>query len=541
MKFSRDRWTARRVTGDSLTPKLTTNHKKKLPETGTKNCIEHNNTYFVAANMGTKRKAKAKRSLAALPKGLVHKKSSVADPGNPFEVTGRSSRGKQKHLVHNRPIAKPKSTKHALESLQRRQTQLRSSVKSTKKANVFVDKRIGQYDPAMSADDRMLARLVKERTRQSQRASKYRLDDDDNNILTHKGRKLDPNRSEIIYSDDEDGHGQLEAVDTELHFGGSGMSSRQVDPYGGSSRSNLSQVYNQRKTELDDLIARRKLMKAERMQNKESQIETVEKMDESFAELSALLSYRKNEKRPLIAKQTQEEKEMNEWNIELKQMMMKPKRKATDRTKTPEEIAKEEAQRLHELETRRMARMNGDFDEDDFSDISIDDYRGSKTRKAKKKTREKHASRNPDELSDSDDGSEEDEPKAVFTADGLHYLAKEGHAVTKTDSHDSEYEDGDDDHPLVEGTRVQGNYHAAEQFDSQDAWYDGVIKRVHVDTEGSVTYDVDYDDGDFEEGMVRENIRAIAKSEEEAEKDKNKSEKELEEQLKRNKARDKAR
>ncbi|CAJ1965900.1 unnamed protein product [Cylindrotheca closterium] len=496
--------------------------------------------------MGTKRKFKAKRSLAALPKGLVHKKGRVSDPGNPFEVTGRSSRGKQKHLVHNKLIAKPKSTKHALESLQRRQTQLRSSIKSTKKANVFVDKRIGQYDSSMSADDRMLARLVKERTRQSQRVSKYRLDDDDNNLLTHKGRKLDPNKSEVIYSDDEDGHGQLEAVDTELHFGGSGMSNRQADPYGGSSNSNLSQVYNQRKTELDDLIARRKVMKAERMQAKETQIETVEKMDESFAELSALLSYRKNEKRPLIAQQTQEEREMNEWNLELKQMMMKPKRKATDRTKTPEEIAKEEAERLHELETRRMARMNGDFDEDGFSDISIDGYRGSKKRKMKKNKRDDQSNRNPDELSDSDDGSDHDEPKAVFTADGLQYLDKEGSAVRKDecDRNDSDDEDdstNNDGHPLAEGTRVQGNYHAAEQFDNQDAWYYGVIKRAHVDPRGAVTYDVDYDDGDFEEGVSPENVRTIAKSDQEVEKDKEKSERELEEKFKRNKARDKAR
>jgi len=494
--------------------------------------------------MGTKRKFKAKRSLAALPKGLVHKKGRVSDPGNPFEVTGRSSRGKQKHLVHNRPLAKPKSTKHALESLQRRHTQLRTTLKSTKKANVFVDKRIGQYDPTMSADDRMLARLVKERTRQSQRVSKYRLgdDDDDTNMLTHKGSMLDPNKSEVIYSDDEDGGGQLEAVDTELHFGGSGMSNRQADPYGGSSNSNLSQVYNQRKTELDDLIARRRVMKAERMQAKETQIETIEKMDETFAELSSLLSYRKNEKRPLIVKQTQEDKEMNEWNRELKQMMMKPKRKATDRTKTPEEIAKEEAERLHELETRRMDRMNGDFDEDDFSDISVDDYRGSKKKKNKKKKKLEKLNRNPDELSDSDDESGDDEPKAVFTADGLQYVDKEGRAVTTDDSDDSDSDDSDDEeHPLAEGTRVQGNYHAAEQYNKQYLWYDGVIKRVHVDATGGVTYDVDYNDNDFEEGVIPENVRTVAKPDEEVEKDKEKSESELEEKFKRNKARKKAR
>eukprot|EP00980_Cylindrotheca_fusiformis_P017079 scaffold5245_cov71-Cylindrotheca_fusiformis.AAC.2 len=78
-----------------------------------------------------------------------------------------------------------------------------------------------------------------------------------------------------MYADDEDDYnGNLEAVDTELHFGGSGLSSssnksattRATNPYGGSSHAELSEIYGQRKTELDDLIARRKLQKAERMQ-----------------------------------------------------------------------------------------------------------------------------------------------------------------------------------------------------------------------------------------------------------------------------------
>eukprot|EP00980_Cylindrotheca_fusiformis_P017080 scaffold5245_cov71-Cylindrotheca_fusiformis.AAC.3 len=127
--------------------------------------------------MGTKRKFKAKRSLSSLPKGLVHRPQQgkkkktggvLADPGNPFEIGARQKqRVKQKHVVHNRPVSKPKSTEQALESLQRRHSQLRSTLQSTKKSNVFVDRRIGQYDPSMSHDDQMLARLVKERSRQS--------------------------------------------------------------------------------------------------------------------------------------------------------------------------------------------------------------------------------------------------------------------------------------------------------------------------------------------------------------------------------------
>jgi nucleolar protein 14 len=507
--------------------------------------------------MGKKKNNRAKRSLSKLPKGLVQKQgggpSSFADI-NPFEVTARQK--KPKHEVLNRPVAKAKTTKNTLESLQRRQTQLRSTLKSSKKANVFVDRRIGQYDPNMSKEDQMLARLVKERSRQSQRISKFRLDDDGDDdvgggdfFLTHKGKRLDPNQSEAIYSDDDDDdNGNLAAVDTELHFGGGGINKNNVDPYGGSSAADLQQVYAHRKTELDDLIARRKMMKAEKMQTKEAQVETVEQMDETFGDLSGLLRFRKNEKPPLEKpKPTQEDQEMNEWNKDLKELMMKPKRKATDRTKTPEEIAKEEAERLHELETRRLARMNGDFEEDDFSDIEVD------SRKKKKKDKRK---RNDEDLSESDD---EDEEKVTprFTADGLVYLDKEGNIVKKAgeegqddvgDENSSSSDDGNDDGdenevriPLAVGQKVRGNYRAAEQYDGHESWYDGVISKVHRFPDGSIKYDVEYNDGDSEENMIPANVKPIEDPTELAEK--NAVERENQEmlKLKRKIAKDKAR
>lgn len=484
-----------------------------------------------------KRNHKAKRTLSSLPKGLV-RRNGGGDPGNPFEMTARFKR--PKHEVHNRPVSKPKSTKHALENLQRRQKTLRSNLKDSKKANTFIDRRIGQFDADMSQDDRMLARLVKERTRQSRKSSKFRLEDDDDNdaILTHKGKTLDPNQSEVMYSDDEDEHGgNLEAVDTELHFGGSGLSSMgSSNPYGHSTPkgTDLSQLYGQtRKSELDDLIARRKAMKAEKMEKKETQIDSFEKMDETFGELSELLRYRKNEKRPLIPpKPTKEDIEMNEWNSEIRLMMSKPKRRATDRTKTPEEIAKEEAERLHELETRRLARMNGDFEEDDFSDISV----GGDTRK--KKPKRQH--RNPDELSDSDD-DENDDPKnfeVKFTAEG-EQIEEDGVDDSESGGDDSDSED-EDYHPLSEETRVRGNYRAAEQFDGRVNWYEGKIIKVY-ECNGVLTYDIEYDDGDIEKNVIPKNVRPVEEIQKVEKKiDESKNAAKLE-NLKRKKARAKAR
>ena len=503
--------------------------------------------------MGKKKNNKAKRSLSKLPKGLVQRgggSSSFADI-NPFEITARQK--KPKHEVLNRPVTKAKTTKHTLESLQRRQTQLRSTLKDAKKANVFVDRRIGQYDPSMSKEDQMLARLVRERSRQSQRSSKFRLDDADDDdaggfVLTHKGKRLDPNQSEAIYSDDDDDDkGNLEAVDTELHFGGGGFNrSSSADPYGGSSTADLQQVYSHRKTELDDLIARRKMMKAEKMQTKEAQVETVEKMDEGFGDLSALLRYRQNEKPPVERPApTQEDKDMNEWNKELKELMMKPKRKATDRTKTPEEIAKEEAERLHELETRRLARMNGDFEEDDFSDIEVDTRNKNKNKKTK-------GQRNDEDLSDSEDEEDEDKVTPRFTADGLVYLDKDGNIVKKAGEAEEEDEEdekssSDEDNenevhiPLAVGQKVRGNYRAAEQFDNHESWYDGVITKVHRFPDGSVKYDLEYNDGDTEEDMIPANVKPLEDPKELLEKTAADNEKKELLKLKRKIAKDKAR
>jgi hypothetical protein len=45
---------------------------------------------------------------------------------------------------------------------------------------------------------------------------------------------------------------------------------------------------------------------------------------------------------------------------------------------------------------------------------------------------------------------------------------------------------------------------------------------VRKEENGQVLYDVTYDDGDFEEGMVAENIRSLSKSMEEKERDEKK-------------------
>jgi nucleolar protein 14 len=141
---------------------------------------------------------------------------------------------------------------------------------------------------------------------------------------------------------------------------------------------------------------------------------------------------------------------------------------------------------------------------------------------------------NPDELDESDDEDKDKGMDVRFTADGLVYVDKDGNAVKKVwnedesddsgsdafseeiDSSESEIDDADADHHdpnliLTVGTRVQGNYRVKEQFSEKAAWYDGVVAKVNKQADGSVTYDVTYDDGDFEDDMEPENVRPIKK------------------------------
>lgn len=536
-----------------------------------------------------KRTSKAKRSLQSLPKGLPSKKRASDQLHNPFDTTSTRNK-KPKHEVHNRQTnnkATSKPSKLAA-SLSQRQELIHRHIQGNKKVNSFVDRRMGEYDPSVTPQEQAMARLVKERVRRSKRTTKYALSseeaatEEESLLLTHRGIAItDSNaRDHVMLSDEEEGGGDLEAVDTELHFGGGGsiMKGAKTSQYGPTS-TDLNSVYSQRKTELDDLIARRKVLKAEKLKSKEQQAEAFETMDESFKDLAQLLQFRdkKQERKERESLKAQgllpkEDQDMQDWDKEMKEYLFERKVKATDRTKTPEEIAKEEADRLHKLETRRMARMNGDFEDDEFSDISGDEG-GSKK---KKKKPSKNSTATAEKLDDSDDEDHRDnEAKVRFTSEGLVHVDKDGNVLGKVGEEeeesisddDQEEEDEDEEEEQEEqdsdndeetrkeeelegydssivlsvGTRVNANYRVKEQFGEQASWYAAKITQVNNNKGGTFTYNVEYDDGDFEDDVTPDNVRPLAKTTQEMNAQLKQKELELVLKKKRQKAKLKAR
>ena len=90
------------------------------------------------------------------------------------------------------------------------------------KSSMFHDKRIGEKDSTMSAEDKMIARFTAERLKTSGRDSIFNLGDDSR--LTHEGTTIaDIEQFEDPRSDEEDGDEdkRLDAKFVEeAHFGG---------------------------------------------------------------------------------------------------------------------------------------------------------------------------------------------------------------------------------------------------------------------------------------------------------------------------------
>ena len=250
---------------------------------------------------------------------------------------------------------------------------------------------------------------------------------------------------------------------------------------------------------------------------------------------------------------------MAEWDKEMKTYLIERKVRATDRTRTPEEIAKQEADQLYKQETNRLARMNGDFEHDELSDISDNKEDNRRNKKRKKK---KYVSAGPEALGDSDDEEEQDDSKVKFTADGLVDVDKDGKLVKKVGEDDEDEQGGseededeesdtdkdsdmderhDPDISLDVGALIKGNYQAKEQFHDQEAWHDGKIVKVHTDKVGNVTYDVEYVDGDFEDAVETATVRPVKKTSKEKVKEQKKKEQVLAIKRKRRKAKDEAR
>lgn len=262
---------------------------------------------------------------------------------NPFEV--HINRDKQKVLGRKSKNDRGLPGISRAKAINRRKQSLLQEYKLKNKDNVFLDKRIGEKNSAMSAEDKAMARFTKERIKAHKKKNIFNLNDDE--VLTHRGQtleeieKFDDPKSDEEFSDNDSVSGRLDKnFVEEAHFGGGVLS---------KSEGTLS-----RKDLIDQLIAESKKRKAEKQKIREQTLDLTEKLDSEWRDLLPVMSASKKSN-----EETEETAKVDDYDIAVRQLKFEARGNPCDKLKSEEEIIHEEKEKLEALEADRLARMKG--------------------------------------------------------------------------------------------------------------------------------------------------------------------------------------
>ncbi|KAM9793148.1 nucleolar protein 14 isoform X1 [Syngnathus typhle] len=299
--------------------------------------------------------------------GKTAKKRSVADKvrkvktsteikNNPFEVKINRKKfdvlgRKSKHDVGLPGVSRSKA-------INKRKETLLKEYKQKNKSNKLIDRRIGEYDTKMAPEEKILQRFAIERQRAHEKKNMFNLNEEEE--LTHYGQSLSEMEkfTDLVNSDDEsDEKGLLSAELTASHFGGGGGLLRKKTP--GEHPDNEGGPKAKSRQELiEELIRKSKQEKRERQVLKEEAHELTEKLDHEWKSIQTLMVH----KRPKAQQEEmpKEKPKMEEYDKMVRELGFEMKAQPSEKMKTPEELAREEREKLQKLEADRLRRMMGD-------------------------------------------------------------------------------------------------------------------------------------------------------------------------------------
>lgn len=280
------------------------------------------------------------------------------------------------------------------------------------KVGGLVDRRIGEGDAGMTAEERSIQRFAAEKGKKSGK-SLFDLegsDDEDGSFgagfgLTHGGRALDDLPADDFGEDGEDnGRDEDELVRPKRRRSSDGIEEEGADS---GSEDDQPERKKSKKEVMQEVIAKSKLHKYERQKAKEDNDDLREELDKGTDDMLALLRGYKPPTKPQPSSNVttdgtepymnadrqkllngSSEPTMNpdrqrllegvdrdqvdrEYDVRLKQLAQDAKAQPSERTKTDEEKIREEAERLEDLEGRRVRRMRGENldEEEDAVDV----------------------------------------------------------------------------------------------------------------------------------------------------------------------------
>lgn len=118
---------------------------------------------------------------------------------------------------------------------------------------------------------------------------------------------------------------------------------------------------------MDEIIREGRMRKEEAARERQELEDQRQSLDKDFSEIMQQLTFR-----PSKAQRLQERTEPDSYDKLLKELVFERKAVASERTKTPEELAREEAEKLEALERQRRARADG-LEEDVVSEEELVD------------------------------------------------------------------------------------------------------------------------------------------------------------------------
>lgn len=234
----------------------------------------------------------------------------------------------------------------------------------------------------MNPEEKALERFVKERQKENSKGARFDLEDaEEGGQITHFGESLSFDRPSRV---DDFKELEIEVSDAE--------SLNQIDGERPLKRRRLFEEPKvqddadvapperpkTKKEVMNEIISKSKLHKYERQQAKEEDDDLRDELDKGLRDVFALL--RENPRAPAQAqKQERPDAAMNpdraallngkdraeadrEYDERLRQMIFDQRSKPTDRTLTEGEKLQHDAQKLKELEERRLRRMRGEPD-----------------------------------------------------------------------------------------------------------------------------------------------------------------------------------
>ncbi|XP_050223744.1 uncharacterized protein LOC126673586 [Mercurialis annua] len=380
-----------------------------------------------------------------------------------FDVLGKKkSKGEERRIGLTRSLALDKRNKTLLKEYEQ-----------SGKSSVFVDKRIGEKNDELGEFDKGIMRSQRERQIKLSKKSKYNLSDgeEDDFEIPNLGplSEHDDFGDEMLSDDDKDAADETQRNSATLKHLDAHVAEEGTTVEGEEKR------HKTKKEVMEEVILKSKFYKAQKAKDKEENEQLMEDLDKNFTSLvqsRVLLSLTEPgkmkalkalvnkdipddhiKKVDVLSSQTPEALEQDNkpdsYDKLVKAMILDMRAHPSDRTKTPEEIAQEERERLEHLEEERQKRM---LVNNDSSDEDNDD--------ADKQSTQKIRSLSGDDLGDSFSLQEE-------------HKAKKGWVDKILESRDDDDSENEDDNPSEDSESVEDGDNS-EGSDDGDSGEDNV-------------------------------------------------------------------